>query len=69
MIQGINKQWPDDDGTRELSVEEECDRMVRVGGDGVCPICGKLLRKHARETRLEPRIYLVRMCDGRFGKL
>lgn len=68
-IQGERYEWPDDDGIRALSIEEECDRMVRCGGDAVCETCGKLLRKHPREIRLEPRIYLVRLCNGLFGKL
>lgn len=46
--------------------------MLRVSGDWVCRVCGRLYYEHPDETRVLDRdghCFLTRLCDGTLGKL
>jgi hypothetical protein len=70
----IPEGFPLDDWKRELTEEEICRRLHRVGGDCLCEVCGNPFYDHPDETRenaldWDGYSYLKRLCFGWLGKL
>jgi hypothetical protein len=68
----VDTEWGIDDWQRDLTEEEICRRLHRVGGDCICEVCGKPYYDHADEIRVldwDGYPYLKRLCFGWFGKL